>query len=222
MLGIISKTYKMNIKEHVEGHAVLYVLGMLITGFLSGIGASTWIQEGREKIINEKISFQEAQINLWKSEAEKNTVDCFEKYQRKIHVMNTENRGNEIVTKIKRYLSEVQNFHPEGIFVMLESLETVEDEAKKKPHLLVVHRHAFQKNKDDLLIEAIKIYYAKNDKIKFLVFSESFLNESGKEEFNRNLGKLKERVKLIGVDYRKLPDDSGLQIRNQILSMLKE
>lgn len=212
----------MNIKEHIEGHAILYVLGMLITGFLSGVGAATWMRDSQEKVFEEKMDWQDNQINHWKSEAEKNAIDCFKKHQKEIQVMNTEKRGIGIVAKIIRYLSEVQNFHPDPVFVIPESLENVETWANKMPDILIVHRHAFQDNKDDLLIKAMKIYYTKNNKIKFLIFSESFLNESSREEFKRDLGELNERVKVIGVDYRNLPDDSGLQIRNQVLSMMKE
>ena len=138
--------------------------------------------------------------------------------------MNTATRGETIVAKIKWYLNEVQNFHSEGVFVMLESLENVKEEASKVPDLLIVHRHAFQEKKDDLLFQAIAIYKAKNDKINILIFSESFLNKDALAIFENKLdsAKLRSNVKTIGVNYRKSPDRSGQIIRNLVLSMMKE
>ena len=214
----------MNIKEHVEGNAILYVLGMLVTGFLGGISASGWMQKNQVAALETTIKFKDTQIKTCETKAIENAVDCFKKYQKKIHIMNTATRGETIVAKIKWYLNEVQNFHSEGVFVMLESLENVKEEASKIPDLLIVHRHAFQEKKDDLLFQAIATYKAKNDKINILIFSESFLNKDTLAIFENKLdsAKLRSNVKTIGVNYRKSPDRSGQIIRNLVLSMMKE
>ena len=214
----------MGLKEQIENNPVFVILGFLLTGFLAGISGATAIYNQNvlagvsdvyvpKSLYDQKnITYQENIENCQNRVAEVES-ECMELTSKKIHIMNTQTKnGENVVISIQHQLSKVKYYDVTPVLVTQEQFESIENNAQKRPDLLIVHRSTFKNNStaeervkaDSLVIEVLKQYAEKKSDINFLVFSESLGSANQKKEFESKLpDNLKAKTTLLYLCYRK-------------------